>query len=335
MLRFSVFSLIPTNLSQSATMLAVAVSMALLASSSVATAGPTAPNGDDLERINRPQAAAAITVTGFDSPESALHDPLTDAYLVSNIGGTIPAAAFAKDGNGFISKIAPDGTVLDREWIGLGRNGVTLDAPKGLAITGRSLFVADIDVVREFDRFTGQPISTVAVPGAQFLNDVARGPSGSVYVSDTAVVLSADGTAFVPTDADAIYQVTADKQINTTAKGPGLGSPNGLTVNRRGQLLVAPLDGSKEVFTPNQNGERQNIQPTPVGQLDGLEVLRDGSLVISSAESKSVVRVARSGESTTLFSGPQVADLGIDRRRGRLLLPLLIDGALIIQPFEK
>ncbi len=316
------FSPTLTRLSRTAMMFAAAVALAVPTNGSVAHARPAAP------------ADTAITVTGLDSPESAVYDPLTDAYLVSNIGGAIPAAAFAKDGNGFISKIAPDGTVIDREWIGLGRNGVTLDAPKGLAIAGRSLFVADIDVVREFDRFTGEPLRTVAVPGAQFLNDVARGPAGSVYVSDTAVVLSDDGTAFVPTEADAIYQVTADGQVLTTAKGPGLGSPNGLTVARSGQLLVAPLDGSKEVFTTNQNGERLNVRPTPVGQLDGLEELRDGSLIISSAESKSVFRLFRSGESTTLFSGPQVADLGIDRRRKRLLLPLLIDGALIIQPFE-
>jgi sugar lactone lactonase YvrE len=315
------FSPTLTHLSRASMVLAVAI--AVPATGSVATAEPAAPTGH-----------AAITITGLDLPESAVHDPLTDAYLVSNVGGTLPAAAFAKDGNGFISKIAPDGTVIDREWIGLGRNGVTLDAPKGLAIAGRSLFVADIDVVREFDRFTGKPISTVAIPGAQFLNDVARGPAGSVYVSDTAVVLSDDGTAFVPTEADAIYQVTADGQVLTTAKGPGLGSPNGLTVDRRGQLLVAPFDGSKEIFTPDQNGERRTVRPTPVGQLDGLEELRDGSLIISSAESQSVVRVARSGESTTLFSGLQVADLGIDRRRKRLLLPLLNDGALIIQPFE-
>jgi sugar lactone lactonase YvrE len=315
------FSPTLTHLSRAAMVLAVAI--AVPATGSVAAAEPAAP----IEH-------AAITIAGLDLPESAVHDPLTDAYLVSNVGGTLPAAAFAKDGNGFISKIAPDGTVIDREWIGLGRNGVTLDAPKGLAIAGRSLFVADIDVVREFDRFTGKPISTVAIPGAQFLNDVARGPAGSVYVSDTAVVLSDDGTAFVPTEADAIYQVTADGQVLTTAKGPGLGSPNGLTVDRRGQLLVAPFDGSKEIFTPDQNGERRTVRPTPVGQLDGLEELRDGSLIISSAESQSVVRVARSGESTTLFSGLQVADLGIDRRRKRLLLPLLNDGALIIQPFE-
>jgi sugar lactone lactonase YvrE len=275
-----------------------------------------------------------ITVTGLDTPESAVHDPLTDTYLVSNIGGALPAAAFAADGNGFISKIAPDGTMLDREWIGLGRNGVVLNSPKGLALSGRGLFVADIDVVHEFDRVSGELIRTVEVPGADFLNDVARGPRGSVYVSDTALALGADGASFEPTENDAIYQITSDGRLKTVVKDPTISSPNGLTVDRRGRLLVVSFDDSKEVFSVNRRGDRRTVRPTPVGQLDGLEQLDDGSFVVSSFESVSVVRVPGSGDATTEFSGPQVADLGVDHCRGRLLLPLIVDNALVIEPLS-
>ncbi len=273
-----------------------------------------------------------ITVTGLDTPESAVHDPLTDTYLVSNIGGAIPAAAFAEDGNGFISKIAPDGTMLDREWIGLGRNGITLNAPKGLALSGPGLFVADINVVHEFDRVTGELVQTIDVPGADFLNDVARGPNGSVYVSDSALVLGADGASFTPTDNDAIYRITSDGQVRTVAKSPSLGSPNGLTTDRRGRLLAVSFDDSKTVFTPTRRGERRPVRATPVGQLDGLEVLPDGSFVVSSFESGTVVRVPKSGDAVIEYSAAQVADLGIDHCRGRLLLPLINDGALVIEP---
>jgi sugar lactone lactonase YvrE len=277
-------------------------------------------------------ADAQITVAGLDSPESAIHDPLTDHYLVSNIGGPIPAAAFAEDGNGFISKIAPDGTVVDRTWIGLGRDGVVLNSPKGLAVSGQGLFVADIDVVHEFDRFSGALIRTVEIPGADFLNDVAAGPNGSVYVSDSALVLGDDGASFVPTESDAIYQVTANGRLKTIAKNPALGSPNGLTVTDQGRLVAVSFDESKEVFAVKRNGERRTVRATPVGQLDGLEQLDDGSFVVSSFESVSVVRVTATGESVTEFSGPQVADLGIDHCRDRLLLPLIADNALVIEP---
>src|SRR2546422_7709536 len=49
----------------------------------------------------------------------------------------------------------PDGAVENLKFIEGGHSGVTLNAPKGLAIRGDTLWVADIDVVRAFDARTG------------------------------------------------------------------------------------------------------------------------------------------------------------------------------------
>ncbi|MGL5816582.1 MAG: hypothetical protein ACRCYR_03395, partial [Phycicoccus sp.] len=287
-------------------------------------ATPTTP-------IAAADAAPSVTVRGLDSPESVVHDPLTDTYLVSNIGGELPAAATAKDGNGFISRVAPDGRVLDRAWIGLGRNGVAMNAPKGLALSGRSIFVADIDVVREFDRRTGAPIRAIEVPGAVFLNDVARWPAGGVVVSDSALVPNADGTGFDAGDGDAIYRIDARGRLSTVAAGPSLDSPNGLTVDRHGLLLAVSVDTSNEVYTI-VDGERRTVRRTPVGQLDGLEVLGDGSFLVSSFGESTTVRVPRQGAAETLLAGRTAADLGVDRCRARVLLPLLLEDELLIQP---
>src|SRR6266478_840928 len=46
-----------------------------------------------------------IAVSGFVSPETVIHDPLTDLYLVSNVGGP-PVTV----NHGFISRVSPDGT---------------------------------------------------------------------------------------------------------------------------------------------------------------------------------------------------------------------------------
>jgi len=43
-------------------------------------------------------AACSGEPPGFDTPESAVHDPVADVYLVSNVNG----APLAKDGNGYI-----------------------------------------------------------------------------------------------------------------------------------------------------------------------------------------------------------------------------------------
>src|SRR5262245_42159091 len=50
---------------------------------------------------------------GFATPESVLYLPDQDIYLVSNINGK-PAD---HDDNGFISKLGPDGRVIDLKWI--------------------------------------------------------------------------------------------------------------------------------------------------------------------------------------------------------------------------
>jgi hypothetical protein len=104
---------------------------------------------------------------GFRTPESVLYDPKADLYLVANIHGD-PSA---RDGNGFISCISPEGEVIALKWIDGQAEGVTLNAPKGMALTGERLFVADIDVVRVFDRENGAPLDEIAVQGARFLRD--------------------------------------------------------------------------------------------------------------------------------------------------------------------
>ena len=128
-----------------------------------------------------PDEPIVLQDVGFMTPESVLHDVVADVYLVSNING-VP---FDEDDNGFISRVSPAGEVLELKWIDGGDDGVTLNAPKGLAIAGGTLFVADINTIRMFDRETGEPIGAVLVEGSTFVNDVAAGPDGTIYFTDS------------------------------------------------------------------------------------------------------------------------------------------------------
>ena len=69
---------------------------------------------------------------------------------------------------------------------------MTLNAPKGMAIVGDTLWVADIDAVRGFNRKSGALVANIAVPGAKFLNDVTAGPDG-LYITDTGIHIGAGG----------------------------------------------------------------------------------------------------------------------------------------------
>ena len=102
-----------------------------------------------------PTARAPIVVSnvGFSTPESVAHDPQADVYLVSNING-LPLDV---DDNGFISLLSPEGRVLALKWIDGASDSVTLNAPKGIAVSDVYIYVADITVIRRFDRQTGAP----------------------------------------------------------------------------------------------------------------------------------------------------------------------------------
>src|SRR5204863_6403152 len=91
-----------------------------------------------------PGATRFLTVAGFSTPESVLHDSTQDIYFVSNINGS----PTAKDNNGFISRVRPDGAVENLKSIDGGKNGVTLHGPKAPALWGDTPRVADINAAR-------------------------------------------------------------------------------------------------------------------------------------------------------------------------------------------
>jgi sugar lactone lactonase YvrE len=161
-------------------------------------------------------ADLAIADAGFRTPESVLYDAGRDVYLVSNING----GPSEEDNNGFISMVSPDGQVKALHWIQAQKNGVTLHAPKGMAIHAGILHVADIRCVRRFQLSTGAPAGETCVDGATFLNDVVAAPDGTIYVSDTGIRIGAGGVE--PTGTDAVYRITSAGDVQALARGKDL-----------------------------------------------------------------------------------------------------------------
>src|SRR4051812_27379507 len=136
---------------------------------------------------------------GMKVPESVRYDADMDVFFVSNINGN-PSV---KDGNGFISVIRADSTGVTKMLVESGKaagggKAITLNAPKGIAISGDTLWVADIDVIHAINKRTGASIADVPVKGATFLNDVAIGPDGDVYFTDTGIKFDATGNITHP-----------------------------------------------------------------------------------------------------------------------------------------
>lgn len=275
------------------------------------------------EATDMATASSPITVAGvgFSTPESVLHDTVDDVYLVSNING----APLEADGNGFISRLAPDGTVAELRWIDGADEGVTLSAPKGMAIDGDMLYVTDMDCVRTFDRATGAPNGEFCVEGASFLNDLATHPDGGVVFSDTGF----DPT-FAPTGTDAIYRLV-DGEVTPLLQDAALGAPNGLAFMEGDPVMVT--FGSGAVVRIAADGSTTVLAESMGGQFDGIEILDDGRMLVSDWATSCIQALSGDGEMECLFGDLEApADIGIDRTRGRLLVPLFNANEVRILP---
>ncbi|MEC7582998.1 MAG: SMP-30/gluconolactonase/LRE family protein [Planctomycetota bacterium] len=251
-------------------------------------------------------------VASFDTPESVLYDEAQDLYLVSNISGS----PTGKDNNGYIAKMRPDGTV-DSAWIRGGSNGVTLHAPKGMAVDDRWLYVADIDVVRKFDRVSGAPAGAVAIEGASFLNDLSVAPDGELWITDTG--LNPD---FTPSGTAAVYVLGVDGEVRKVASGPELGLPNGIVARDKGAYVVTWDPGSW--LQVDKKGRITELLRTEHGKLDGLVRLPSGKWLCSSWDGRCLYEFNVQGGVSVVPSleVDQPADIGFDHRRGRVLIPL-------------
>ncbi|MBW3534243.1 MAG: hypothetical protein KY453_03335 [Gemmatimonadetes bacterium] len=270
-------------------------------------------------------ASAMEVEGGFSTPESVLHDEAADVYLVSNIRG----GPLDKDGDGYVSRVSPDGEILEPRWIDGSADGVTLHAPKGMALLGDTLYVADIDCVRMFARTSGQSAGEVCIPGATFLNDIATDANDVLYVTDTGMQAGEGG--FEPSGSDAIHRFSPDGRSAALAQGESLGNPNGIAFGDRGGFVVT--FGSGEIYQIGADGSKTEVLPAAEGrQLDGIVFMPDGGFLFSSWGDRSVTLVAPDGSVRRILEDVEApADIGYDATRGRVLVPLFNDDRVLIQ----
>jgi hypothetical protein len=267
---------------------------------------------------------AVMRIVGFRTPRAVLHDVEADVYLVSNVNGD-PAAA-DDDDNGFISRVAPDGRVLDLKWIdGAQSDALLLSAPMGMAISGGVLWVADRNKVHAFDARTGRHRASHKIKQATSLVDVA--------ILDGAVIVSDNGSEL----AGGLFRIGSSKRPTAylAPDQPGIGHPHG---------LYAPGDGSLWVTSERElyrvvRGVRTAGGELPGGSLHGIAGLPGGELLVASVDGvvfrgRPRPRKDRTLEVawTELFAELEApSDIGYDARRNRVLIPLVLANAIEIR----
>ncbi len=267
-------------------------------------------------------SAYTFEVRDMQAPESFIVDASTGVYYVSNVVGS----AGKKDNKGYIVRISPDGKQIDREFIRSGKNGVTLNAPKGLAISGDDLFVADIDAVRRFDKDSGRLLGTAdfALLGVKSLNDLTLDPEGNVYASDTF--------------GNAIYKIDPARNylITLVAKTPRLGNPNGLVFEARHKRLLVATWGLGKLIAVNLDGSILPIHKRHFKGLDGIALDREGNILLSSFTSGTIYRIKQYSTVEVLRKNMVTpADISFDYKNNRVLVPSF-DGNLVFTfPLER
>jgi hypothetical protein len=264
--------------------------------------------------------AGAFEVQGLASPDSFIVDRRTGDYFISNINGE-PAA---RDGNGFITKLDGTGRVTALKFID-GSKGAPLHAPKGLAIVGDYLFVADIDHVKGYDKATGRLRFDIDLTplGATFLTDLTRDAQGTLYVSDR--------------ESNFIAKIEPMRRyaVSILAEGPQLGQPTGLAVNPITQRLVMVSWGEGGVYEVGPTGALTPLVAQHFHHLDGADFDDTGELYVSSLTDGIIYTVVNGAAITWKEHLTTPADIGIDRRRRLLLVPSLSGHSAMTIPLNR
>lgn len=244
-------------------------------------------------------------VGGLQKPDSVAHDEEQDVYFVSNAAG-------------FISKIAPDGRILALRFID------KLDAPKGIAIRGRELWITDGARLHAFDRASGVRLSEIFVDESVMLTDIAVGRDDLLYVTDAGVRIKASGERERVGDGRVI-RVDKRGEVEVATQGEELLSPNGIAWDGTRFLIAQSYGRELLAWTP---GSRAKAIVRGPGAYDGIAVLPNGAVLVSSQHDEAI-HVLRDGELVPLFTRrPTPAGIAFDRKRNRLLVPSTSGGWL-------
>lgn len=267
--------------------------------------------------------ASTVTIDGFSSPESTLVNK-KDLY-VTNVG--VELKPTLKDGDGFISKLDLDGKIKELHFI----DG--LDAPKGMASVGNTLFVADIDTLRGFDLKSKKEVFSLVFKDTKFLNDITVKDKNTLFIGSS--------------DLSAVYEVDISKKsykkIVDLTTANGLFYENGiLYAAELGSSTESMFDGKGRLFSIDLKNENKKTQlGTFQGVLDGVHKVGNKIYVSDwvNFEKSGIIRVydLKTKEESILdlekFKG--AADFWIDEKSKKLYLPQMIGGKVSIIDLSK
>lgn len=298
-----------------------------------------------LQSILSIAASLCLLVPRADASESTFHSLAVGATPESVVEGfdgklyvTLMGTKREKgDGDGAVVRI--DGDKITTFASGL-------DDPKGIVFAGGKLITTDFDTVRAIDAKGEKTV--LAAPDAfpkppMFLNDVAVEPGGqSILVTDMGdlkAMFAPDGSFWPLHSAEAyklpplgrLYRISLDGRVSVAIDhASAFPNPNGVDVLADGTILLAEFfHGS--LLEWKAGTWRQISGDHRSG--DGIAHDGKGNIYLTEVRSGRVWRInSMTGERTLLATLQSAADLLLDGKNKRLIVPDSKAGLLVFIP---
>ncbi len=258
-------------------------------------------------------------ITGLKTPESVLQAK-DGRIFVSEIN------VFGKDGDGQISMIDTHGNVTVF--------ATGLDDPKGLAMIGQTLYVADKNKIISIAPDGNSRVFVAAEQfdyPPKFLNDLEADLAGNLYVSDSGDILGQGG-------GSAIYKISPAGHVSlllSDKQNAALKAANGLLVDDTGNFLLVVDFASGILYSLNTQSRQLTDIAEGFGGGDGIVHHSSGTMYVSDWKNGKVFAVDTKGDVKLLKAGYQAAaDIAITKDERFLLVPDMKAGALDFIPLD-
>ena len=247
------------------------------------------------------------------------------------------SAIAAKDGRVFVSEIGEFGKEGDGQITVIEKNGESkvfaqgLDDPKGLAIVGKDLYVADNHRIIKVtpDGKTSVFVAAEAFPEApQFLNDLESDTAGNIYVSDSGDLKGAGG---------AVYKITPQGKVSAVLSGKKdarVQAPNGLLMGKTANCMWMVDFVSGVLYRIDMKKDEMVEVAKGFGGGDGIVKVGKDQLYVSDWKNGKVFRVqlSKNGEAKVALvqeGFAAAADIALSHDGKYLLVPDMKAGELV------
>jgi hypothetical protein len=258
----------------------------------------------------------------FSQPESA--------YFYTS-GSTDPGVYFISSTNGddvgWVSKLAADGSMIDSRW------ATDLRHPMGMRVSGKRLWINNTTEIVGLNLDNPNDRIVHPIDGAISLNDLATDSSGYAYLSDSM--------------NSRVVRVDLATGENSTYISTLPSSPNGVLVQgdrlyiaswgvmsdrpeERAEWITKTAGDLYWVSLKDSKKSRHIIVPE-LGNLDGVEIDRNGNIYVSDWESGKLYKISSGAKMVVDLGqyGQGLADIGLNSLTGELVLPVMLSSEVL------